>query len=225
MAEEISNPLLALIKEQGLIDDLQYEEVVAEHQRNATPIIQILQDAGVMKLDDILHVMAHSLGTEVVPLRDREISSDLLKLVPANVARMYRCVPIALHGSTLQIALADPLDPARADEIQFAVKRDLQVVVADPAEIDRTIDRLYGQGENENFAAILKELGTDADIARDVNAAADNDKLMAELANEVPIVKFVNLVLQQAVQDRASDIHFEPFETEFRIRYRVCTNN
>jgi len=221
MAEEISNPLLALIKEQGLIDDLQYEEVVAEHQRNATPIIQILQDAGVMKLDDILHVMANSLGTEVVPLRDREISSDLLKLVPANVARMYRCVPIALNGSTLQIALADPLDPARADEIQFAVKRDLQVVVADPAEIDRTIDRLYGQGENENFAAILKELGTDADIAREVNAAADNDKLMAELANEVPIVKFVNLVLQQAVQDRASDIHFEPFETEFRIRYRV----
>jgi type IV pilus assembly protein PilB len=221
MAEEFSNPLLSLIKEQGLIDDLQFEEVVAEHQRNATPIIQILQDSGVMKLHDILQVMADNLGTEVVALTDRELSPELLKTVPANIARMYRCVPVALNGSTLQIALADPLDPARADEIHFAVKRDVQVVVADPAEIDRTIERLYGQGENENFSQILKELGSDAEIARDVNAASDNEKLIAEQANAVPIVKFVNLVLQQAVQDRASDIHFEPFETEFRIRYRV----
>jgi len=221
MAEEISDPLLALIKEQGLIDDLQYEDVVAEHQRNATPIIQVLQDSGVMKLDDILQVMAGTLGTEVVSLKDREFSPELLKMLPANVARMYNCIPVALNGPVLQVALANPLDPARADEIQFAVKRDVQIVVADPAEIDRTIDRLYGQGESENFSAILKELGADADIAREVSEAGDDAKAAEALANEVPIVKFVNLVLQQAVQDRASDIHFEPFETEFRIRYRV----
>jgi type IV pilus assembly protein PilB len=213
--------LLSLIKEQGLIDDLQYEEVVAEHQRNATPVIQILQDSGVMKLDDILHVMANYLGTEIVPLRDREISPELLKIVPANVARMYKCVPVSMDNGMVQVALVEPLDPGKPDEIHFAIKRDVQVVVADPSEIEKTIDRLYGQDENENFSAILKELGSDADIAREVSAAADNEKLMTDLANEVPIVKFVNLVLQQAVQDRASDIHFEPFETEFRIRYRV----
>ncbi len=221
MAEEISNPLLTLIKEQGLIDDLQYEEVVAEHKRNATPVIQILQDSGVMKLDDILHVMADNLGTEVVPLKDREISPDLLKLIPANVARMYRAVPVGLNDSTLQVALADPLDPGKPDEIHFAIKRDIQVVVADPAEIDRAIDRLYGQGENESFSQILKELGANTKIAREVSEAGEDAKAAEALANEVPIVKFVNLVLQQAVQDRASDIHFEPFETEFRIRYRV----
>ena len=126
-----------------------------------------------------------------------------------------------MNGDTLQVALAEPLDPARADEIHFSAKRDIQVVVADPAEIDRTIDRLYGAGESENFAEILKEIGKGKDMAREVSEAADNDKLMADLANDVPIVKFVNIVLQQAVQERASDIHFEPFETEFRIRYRV----
>jgi type IV pilus assembly protein PilB len=221
MSEEISDPLLTLIKEQGLIDDLQYEEVVGEHQRNATPIIQVLQDTGVMKLHDILQVMADTLGTEVVALRDREISPELLKMVPANVAQMYRCIPIAFDGSTLQVALANPLDPARADEIHFAVKRDVQIVVADPAEIDRTIDRLYGQSESENFSEILKELGADTDIARGVGEAGDDAKAAEALADAVPIVKFVQLVLQQAVQDRASDIHFEPFESEFRIRYRV----
>ncbi len=222
MAEEISSPLLSLIKEQKLIDDLQYEEVVAELKRSGAPVIEVLQDFGVMKLDDILHVMATNLGTEVVSLRDREFPPALVETIPPKVARMYHCVPVALKGSTVQVALADPLDPAQADEIQFASKHDVQVVVADPTEIEKTLDRLYGAEESESFAEILKELNADTEIAREASEAdADDEKRMTELANEAPIVKFVNLVLQQAIQDRASDIHFEPFETEFRIRYRV----
>ncbi|MGA3265436.1 MAG: ATPase, T2SS/T4P/T4SS family [Verrucomicrobiota bacterium] len=221
MAEEISSPLLALIKEQGLIDDLQYEDVVAETKRSGASVLQVLQDLGAMKLEDILHVMAGYLGTEVVSLRDRDVPPELVQLIPAKVARMYHCVPVALKGSTLQVAVADPLDPARADEIQFAVKRDIQVVVADPGEIERVLDRLYGHEESESFSDILKELGAD-DVARELSEAdSEDEKRLAELANGAPIVKFVNLVLQQAIQDRASDIHFEPFETEFRIRYRV----
>ncbi len=222
MAVEISSPLLSLIKEQGLIDDLQYEEVVAELQRTGAPVIGVLQDFGIMKLDDILHVMATNLGTEVVSLRNRQFPAELVQTIPAKVARMYHCVPVALKGSTVQVALADPLDPAPADEIHFASKRDVQVVVADPAEIEKALDQLYGQDESESFSEILKELGADTDIAREASEAdADDERRMTELANEAPIVKFVNLVLQQAIQDRASDIHFEPFETEFRIRYRV----
>jgi type IV pilus assembly protein PilB len=220
MAEEISNPLLSLVKEQGLIDDLQYEEVATELKRSGAPVFQLLQDFGIMKLADILHAMASNLGTEVVSLRDREFSPDLLKTIPANVARMYHCMPVALNNGMLQVALADPLDPAHADEIGFASKRDVQVVVADPAEIEKAVDRYYGQ---EDFSKILKELGSDKEIEREVSEAdaSDDVRLVESLANEAPIVKFVNLVLFQAIQDRASDIHFEPFETEFRIRYRV----
>src|ERR1700690_2220543 len=116
MADEISNPLLSLVREQGLLDDLQYEEVAAENKSSGTPVIRLLQDFGILKLDDILHVMATSLGTEVVSLRDRELSADLLKTIPPNVARMYRCVPVALKDGMLQVALAEPLDPAHADE-------------------------------------------------------------------------------------------------------------
>jgi type IV pilus assembly protein PilB len=220
MPDEISDPLLSLVKENGLIDDLQYEEVVAEFKRSATPIIQLLQDFGIMSLDDVLHVMANHMGSQVVSLRDREFAPDLLKTIPANVARMYQCVPVGAENGTVQIALADPLDPARADEIQFAIKKEVQVVVADPAEIQKAIDRLYGT-ETEDFSQILKELGADEDIAREAAEAVGDDKAAEEAANAAPIVKFVNVVLFQAIQDRASDIHFEPFETEFRIRYRV----
>jgi len=119
------------------------------------------------------------------------------------------------------VALAEPLDPAAADEIHFAAKCDVQIVVADPGEILKGIERLYGQAENESFSEILKELDANKNIAREIVEAGDDAQVAAALANEVPIVKFVNLVLQQAVLDRASDIHFEPFESEFRIRYRV----
>ncbi len=223
MAEEISNPLLSLIKDQGLIDDLQYEEVVSEIQRSNTPVIQVLQDFGIMKIGDILHVMAGAVGAEVVSLRDREISPELAAAFSSNVARMYRCVPVGKSDGVLDVALADPLDPAKADEIAFSAKCDVRICVADPAEIDKLVERLYGQAESENVAEILKQLGSDAEIAREVEEVGDgvDDKLVVDLANEVPIVKFVNVILQQAVQDRASDIHFEPFETEFRIRYRV----
>jgi type IV pilus assembly protein PilB len=220
MAEEISDPLLSLVKENGLVDDLQYEEVVAEFKRSNTSVIQLLQDFGIMSLDDVLQVMAHHLGTNVVSVRDREFAPDLLKAIPANVARMYQCLPVGEDNGTLQVAIADPLDPARADEIQFAVKREVQVVVADPAEISKAIERLYGT-ETEGFSDILKELGSDEELAREAAEAATDDKAAEDAANAAPIVKFVNLVLFQAIQDRASDIHFEPFETEFRIRYRV----
>jgi type IV pilus assembly protein PilB len=220
MAEDISDPLLSLVKENGLVDDLQYEEVVAEFKRSNTPVVQLLQDFGIMSLDDVLQVIAHHLGTNVVSLRDREFAPDLLQTIPGNVARMYQCLPVGAENGTLQVAIADPLDPARADEIQFAVKREVQVVVADPAEISKAIERLYGV-ETEGFSDILKELGSDEEIAREAAEAATDDKAAEEAANAAPIVKFVNLVLFQAIQDRASDIHFEPFETEFRIRYRV----
>ncbi len=221
MSEEISNPLLSLIHGQGLIDDLQYEEVVGELKRNATPVIQVLQDFGIMKLDDILHVMATAIGTEVVSLKDRQIPPEVVNLIPAKIAQMYHCLPVAANGSTLQVAVADPLNPQIADEINFTTKRDVQIVVADPAEISRAIERLYGQEESGDFSEILKELSDDKDMAREVVEAGEDAAAAEALANEIPIVRFVNLVLQQAVQDRASDIHFEPFETEFRIRYRV----
>ncbi|HXT13205.1 MAG TPA: ATPase, T2SS/T4P/T4SS family [Candidatus Angelobacter sp.] len=223
MAEEILSPLLSLIKEQSLIDDLQFEEVVAEHKRAGTPVIQILQDFGIMDLDTILQLEANHLGAQVISLKDTDFSQDLLKTIPANTARMYRCMPVAQFDSTLQVAFEDPLNPARVDELGFIVRKEIQPVIANPTEIEKLIERYYGQDDSDNVSEILKQLGEDSEMAREVEevAATEDATAMADLADAAPIVRFVNLVIMQAVQDRASDIHFEPFETEFRIRYRV----
>ncbi len=222
MAEQ-SSPLLELIKEQGKVDDLQYEEVLAEHGRTGKPVNQILQDFGILDIDSILQIEADYLGTEVVSLRDREFTPDLIRAIPGSTARMYQCVPVAVFDNSVQVAFVEPLIPGRADELGFAIKKDIISVVADPAQIEKTIERYYGE-DTESVSDILKDLGADTNIAREVSAAAadgDNVAMLADIANELPIVRFVNLVLFQAVQDRASDIHFEPFEDEFKIRYRV----
>ena len=175
-----------------------------------------------MELDAILHVMAKPWGAEVVsPARPG--------VTPGTGGRHSRqCRPhvplcaVAKNDGILHVALADPLNPPMRTKLRFAVKSDVQICVADPAEIDKAMERLYGQKKAKGFNEILKELGSDKDIAREVDEAGDEaTTLVIDLADEAPIVKFVNVVLQQAVQDRASDIHFEPFETEFRIRYRV----
>src|SRR6184192_4988678 len=222
MADISSIPLLALIQERGLVDDLQLEEVAQEHTRSGKPVIQILQDFGLLDLETILQLMADHLGTEVVELRELDLTGDVLKTVPASAARMHQCIPVAAHGSSIRIALADPLNPAVVDELNYLTGKEVQVVVADPVQIEKAINKFYGE-ESESVNDILKELGADTEIAREVAEATASDGVtdLENLANETPIIKFVNLVLYQAVQDRASDIHFEPFEDEFKIRYRV----
>jgi type IV pilus assembly protein PilB len=222
MSDPISSPLLALIKERGLIDDLQYEEVVQEQTRTGKPVAQILSDMGVVDSFSQLQIIAEHLGTDTVDVR--EIAPELLKIVPAATARMYECVPVAEYGTTLQVAFIDPLNPEAIDQVGFAVSREIQVVVADPGQIRKALDKYYPQDGDSGLSDVLKELGGDLDITKEVAEVAAvgyNVSDLQSLANETPIIKFVNLVLYQAVQDRASDIHFEPFEDEFKIRYRV----
>jgi type IV pilus assembly protein PilB len=222
MQDYNSDPLLAHIKERNLIDDLQFEEVQQEMARTGKPSSEILSDFGLVDLDTQLQLIAESIGTEVVNLDNVEFTPELLKNIPAGTARMYQCMPVEDFGSAIRVAMANAMNPSAVDEISYIVRKEVQPVVADPKAIEKAISRHYGD-ESEGVDDILKELGVDSDIAKEASqaAATDDANIMGDLANEVPIVRFVNLVLFQAIQDRASDIHFEPFEDEFKIRYRV----
>ena len=223
MSDPLSSPLLALVKERSLIDDLQYEEVAQEVQRSGKSVAEVLSDFGILDMESQLQMIADHLGTEVVDLRHWQPDEATLKAMPAATAKSYGCLPISLQGTTLQVALVDPLNPATLDELGFSVTHEIVLVVADPKAIQQAIEKHFGGGEaGETMAQLLKELGADSEIEKEAaEAAAGGAADLSDLANEVPIVKFVNLVLAQAIQDRASDIHFEPFETEFKIRYRV----
>ena len=216
-----NNPILNLLREQGRLDDLQIEEVVQENAKSGKPVQQIIADAGYVSMPDILRVIADHLGTEAVDISEADLTKEIIESIPAETARMYQCVPVAVYGSTVQVAFADPMNPEVVDQTAFASGKEIMPVVADPAQIIAVLGKIYpDQAGGAGFADILKELGEDK-LKESVGAGKDDMPDVTKLADATPIVKFVNLVLFQAVNDRASDIHFEPFEDEYKIRYRV----
>jgi len=222
MAETLSSPILALVQERELVDEMQLEEIQDEVSRSGKSVSQVLNDLDIIDLDTQLDIMAEYIGSEVVDLRNVDFTDELLASIPKTSARMYECIPIADYGDTLQVAMADPMNPAAVDELGFMVKKDIQVLVANPIQILDAIDKYYG-AEGESMDEILADLGdTDFEAqAAELEGSEDIASSIAEMADAAPIIRFVNLVLVQAVQDRASDIHFEPFEDEFKIRYRI----
>ncbi len=224
---DISNfPLLTILKDAGLLDDMQAETVIQESTHTGKRVFDIVADMGVVDRETMLQMMADNLATQVVDLKSMgDIPKETIEAVPAETAKNYQCFPVELYGTVLQLAMEDPFNPAAVDEIGFALGKEIVVVVADPADIEAAIQQYYGENSSEGgetISDVLKELGLDSEgYEGDASDIELEDDVLSEMANEAPIVKFVNLVLQQAVQDRASDIHFEPFEDEFKIRYRV----
>jgi type IV pilus assembly protein PilB len=207
-----------LFIEQHVLQPSQADDVLNEATMNGKTIGQAIIDSGFVDEHGFYQTIADALGTEFIDLAQREIEPGILKLIPSGLARLHRALPIALSGNTLRLALADPLDPRAAEDLRFALGKDVDVVVAPTEQIEDRIKQYYGT-DTASMEDILKQLGDAGDLMQlrgDEAAAA----VEAE-ANATPIIRFVDLILYQAIQDRASDIHFEPFENEFKIRYRV----
>ena len=207
-----------LFVEHQVLQPSQAEDVLNEANLNGKTIAQAMVDSGFVDESGFYRTIAEALGTEYVDLAETKIPAAVLKLIPSGLARLHRALPIGLSGNTLRIALADPLSPTAAEDLRFALGKDVEVVVAPVDQIEERIKEHYGT-DTASMDEVLKQLGEAGEMLQirgDESAAA----VEAE-ANATPIIRFVDLILYQAIQDRASDIHFEPFENEFKIRYRV----
>jgi type IV pilus assembly protein PilB len=207
-----------LFVEQNVLQPSQAEDVLNEANLNGKTIAQAMVDSGFVDESGFYRTIAEALGTDYVDLNETEIPAAVLKLIPSGLARLHRALPVGLTGNCLRVALADPLDPHAAEDLRFALGKDVDVVVAPSEQIENKIKDYYGT-DTASVEEVLKQLGEAGEMLQirgDESAAA----VEAE-ANATPIIRFVDLILYQAIQDRASDIHFEPFENEFKIRYRV----
>jgi len=207
-----------LFVEQHVLQPSQAEDVLTEADLNGKTMAQAMVDTGFVDTNGFYQTIADALGTEYVDLGDTQIAPPVLKLIPSGLARLHRALPIGMSGNTLRVALVDPLDPRAAEDLRFALGKQIDVVVAPTDQIENRIKEYYGT-DTSSMEDVLKQLGEAGEMLQirgDETAAA----VEAE-ANATPIIRFVDLILYQAIQDRASDIHFEPFENEFKIRYRV----
>ena len=205
-----ANFVLDLFRHRGLIEEGTADDILNEVNTTGKNVKKLLVDYGLVESeDDVYRMAAEELGTDYVDLRRYEPPKALLDMIPSHLARMHGAIPVDITSEGIHLALIDPLNPQVIEDLRFALGRNIVPIVADEDRIEELINVSYaedGQGADD----ILKDLhlsSADGTSDADVNAA--------------PIIRYVDLVLFQAVKQKASDIHFEPFETEFKIRYRV----
>lgn len=206
--------LLDLFVSRGMIDGALKADIISEIENSGKEAAEILADYQVVgSRDDIWPMIAQELGAEFIDLSEFEPPEALLSLIPAGTARLHGALPISYDSSGISVALTDPLNPQILEDLRFSVGQELILVVGADYLVEQKINELYG-GEEKAMDDILSQL--DGGLSFKGGEAEMEDE-----ANSAPIMRYVDLVLYQAIKEKASDIHFEPFETEFKIRYRV----
>lgn len=205
--------IIDLFQTRGLIDPSLAQDILDEVEHSGKEIAEILADFEVVQhRDDIWPIVATELGTEVVDIRDWHPADALLSLVPAGTARLHGALPVKFDDEGLSVALVDPLNPQIVEDLRFALGREIRVVVAPDYLVESKINECYG-GEGRAMQDILDQF--------ELSSIDLSDEDLENEVNSAPIIRYVDLVLYQAIKEKASDIHFEPFEGDFKIRYRV----
>jgi type IV pilus assembly protein PilB len=201
-----------LLVEENLLTEADFDAALEEHRRSGKSVGRILIESGRVSEAEVVRTLALHSGLEFIDLNDYTIDASVANLVSEGIARRYEAIPIGWEEGRLVVAMSDPANVFAADDIRAITGVDIKTVVSTATQIKDVIDRFYRiEGEVDSLAA---------EAAAGFDDDEDLDKL-GELVEDAPIVKFVNLLISQAVQDRASDIHVEPTENDLRIRFRI----
>ena len=218
---EHSDPVLQLVAERTTLTQELAADIMAEQASTGKPARQILVDMGLLTEDELLELFAEYLGTEVINLPATDVPPDVVHSVPASVARMYNVVPIEVGPNSVKLATSGLISPEVMDELMFVLTRDVSFVMAREDDCQTFINQFYGD-DSAAVTDMLSALESEIEASDSILLGDEEDEDgIEEAAGSTPVIRFVNLVIYQAVNDRASDIHFEPFEKEFKIRYRV----
>jgi type IV pilus assembly protein PilB len=212
--------VIEVFRRSGTVSELTAEELLTEAVNSGRPIDDIMVEQGIVTEEAFAQTLAMDLGAEAVDLSSFEPLPALLHLVPSGMARLNEVIPVTASGNVLTVALGNPLDTQALDDLRYTLNREIVQVVAPRHQIEKLISEHYGT-EETSMEDVLKQLG-EAEVTAIDNAEEEfNAAAAAAEANATPIIRYVDLILDRAVQAQASDIHFEPFEKEFKIRYRV----
>ncbi len=194
----------------------QLENALSEQKKTGQLIGTAIVNLGFATEEQMLVALSRQIGVPYKKLKDLNIKPEVIEKVPAKFACYYKIIPVAFNGVKLTIAVTNPLDLAVLDDIKLVLKYDIEPVLSAEKDILEAIRRYYGVGA-DTVEKIIGQAGvSSADPDREETSGAIDD-----MADDASIIKFVNQVLKQAVTERATDIHIEPFEGELRIRYRV----
>ncbi|MGE4619307.1 MAG: ATPase, T2SS/T4P/T4SS family [Planctomycetota bacterium] len=216
-----AKPIGQILKDMDLISELDIQEALQDQKSKGGALGRILVDKGLVNEADLRIAIAKQAGMDPVDLDEVVMSADLLEMVPSHVAETYQVIPVEFDGTVLTLAVADPQNMSALDDMKFMLNVEVKGALSDPESIERAMEKYYAD-RSESMESLLGSIGKDDIEVLDDNRheMMDKDQLEKDV-NAAPVVKLLNMVLLSAIKDRASDIHLEPFEKEFKIRYRV----
>jgi len=210
-----------LLLEKSIVTQSQLEQALEEQRYTGKLLGRILVELGFVTEDEVLKALGVQSGLEFLNLKKINIPKAVIQKVPPSIVKIYKILPVRFEKNTLTIAISDPLNVNVPDDLRFMLGCSIKCVVAKEDEILASISNYYGES-GESIDELLDEIEHKIPSAQsDEDEELTDVVVLQELASQAPVVKLLNLILLQAIKDRASDIHFEPFEDKYVIRYRV----
>ncbi len=209
----------------GYLDEDTLWKVLEEQKRSGSDLLgKVAVRLGLVKEDQVLKALGEQLGMKVVKLTEVTIPAEMTELVNESMATAYKVVPVSQNkkDKSITVAMAEPQNPSTLDSLRMFLSTDVKGAIATEADVMGAIERLYA-GHHESIQDVVKQIEQDKGLSKMAGRNANTIDLEAieEMAEAAPVRKLLNMVLLLAIKDKASDIHFEPFEEEYKMRYRV----
>jgi type IV pilus assembly protein PilB len=212
-----------LLTKASLITQDQLKEALRVQKETGGKLGETLIKLGFVSEEDITECLSQQFGVPSINLQHFEIDASVIKLIPGDVARKYNILPVNKTGATITIAMADPTNVFAMDDIKFMTGYNVEPVVASELGIKAAIDNYYGTTSSLELKKVMEDLQTQE--TADLEVLEEDEELdvtaLADSAEEAPVVKLCNLILTDAIKRGASDIHIEPYEKEYRVRFRI----
>ena len=224
MATKVAKKRLGdVLLEQELITEEQLKESISIQRQSGANLASILVEKGYLDEEDLVVTLSEQLGIPHIRVAHYNIPQEVLDEVPETLARQYQMLPVSVTGDVLTLAMSDPLNIMALDDLRMLTSYEIEPVVAVQTELIETIEKHYGVGKQS--ADLYDELigdssADDVDVIEETEDVSDIGRLRAD-AEDAPVIRLVNLILVNALEAGASDIHLEPFEKVLRVRYRV----
>jgi len=224
LGQPVNRRLGDLLVADGLLTADQLKKALAEQKGSPEKLGSVLIRLNFVNEDQLIGFLSRQYGVPSITLAQLDIDPEVLKLVPSPIARKYEVIPVRKMGNSLALAMADPTNVFALDDISFMTNLQVLPLVASQTAIKKAIDRNY-ESKTEAISTVLSDMQTDLANVEVVEEGEEGTKVdvfeLKESADEAPVVKLVNMVLVDAIQKGASDIHFESYEKIFRIRFRM----
>jgi len=205
----------------GFVDEIQLEQLFEDSRAKDIPLEQAATESGLVNEDQLLQAVAEQSGMRLVNLDEVKPLPTVVAMVQQQMAELYKILPMTFENEILTVVMADPNNLQALDDIRnFLGIQQVQAVLAPASKIEEAIAKYYSTTKEESIADLIANLENDGSLVPTRRETSIDLEELDEMANAAPVRKLINMVLLMAIRDHASDIHFEPFEEEYKMRYR-----